>query len=413
MWRCRKKRSWRCCALTEVHGEPRSLYVHIPFCASKCFYCDFNSYVTPPAVRRAYVEQLNRELTLVRDEYFGVHNRPPLDTVFFGGGTPTMLDAAEWRLVAERIHELFELSSGAEWTVEANPGTAELNMLRQLCGLGVNRISFGVQTLSDMLLQAIGRQHTAADALRSLDTAARAGFTRVSLDVMLGLPDQTQADVADTLERAVDSGVRHVSAYSLKIEEHTPFAEWERRGWLQLPSEDAEADMYEWVRARLAQAGMRQYEISNFSAPGEEARHNLVYWRNEPYLAAGAGAHGYVAGRRYRNIRSLIGYGQRLSAGVRPLEEVVRVPATEAMEDTMMLGLRLAEGVSAGRFEARHGRTLGSVFGGIVDGLVQRGLLGVDGRRVWIPPAHYAVANEVFAEFVGALSDEGFPAVGS
>ncbi|MDA8119236.1 MAG: radical SAM family heme chaperone HemW [Gammaproteobacteria bacterium] len=381
-----------------------SLYIHIPFCASKCFYCDFNSYVTPPAVRQAYVEQLNRELTLVRDEYFGTHSRPVLDTVFFGGGTPTMLSVDEWRLVARRIHELFTLSATAEWTVEANPGTVGSELLRELRLHGVNRISFGVQTLNDMLLQAIGRLHTAADALRSIELASAAGFARINIDLMLGLPDQTQDDVADALECAIGAGVRHISAYSLKIEEHTPFAQWDRRGWLRFPSEDAEADMYEMVRARLGEAGLLQYEISNFAARGDEARHNLAYWRNDFYLAAGAGAHGYVNGERYRNVRPLPAYANRLAEGVRPVEEVVAVPEAEAMEDTMMLGLRLAQGVTQTRFRVRHGTAMHTIFGAIIERLEERGLLMDDGRRVWIPPARYTVANEVFAEFVGALT---------
>ena len=383
---------------------PRSLYVHIPFCASRCFYCDFNSFVAPDSVRAAYVEALARELALLRDEYFGAGARPPLDTVFFGGGTPTLLTAGEWDLLADRLDRLFAITGGAEWTVEANPGTVDGNSLRRLRALGVNRLSLGAQTLNDALLMAIGRLHAAEDVLRSVGAAQEAGFTRLNLDFMLGLPGQTTADVEASLEGALAAGVNHVSAYGLKVEEGTPFADWQRRGLLHLPDEELEADMYEWTRTALAAGGLAQYEISNFAAPGEPARHNLVYWENLPYLAAGAGAHGYAFGRRYENERSLAGYAAGLAAGRRPVARWLPVPESEAMENTMMLGLRLAEGVSHAHFERLHGASPRAVFRKELDRLEKAGLLRDDGRRIVIPAGRFAVANAVFAAFVGALT---------
>ncbi|MHB1626920.1 MAG: radical SAM family heme chaperone HemW [Bacilli bacterium] len=383
---------------------PRSLYVHIPFCASKCFYCDFNSYVTGDAARSAYVDDLTVELRLLRDAFFGAGEKPPLDTIFFGGGTPTLLSPAQWRTVALTIHELFDIAPHCEWTAEANPGTVDAELLDTLTALGVNRLSFGAQTLNETLLQAIGRIHGADDVMRSIDLAAARGFARINVDLMLGLPDQTLQDVSQSLSRLLAAGVAHVSAYGLKVEDGTPFAKWREAGQLRLPDEDAEVAMYETARDILAAHGCAQYEISNFARPGQEARHNLVYWSNLPYLAAGAGAHGYVQSRRYQNERSLTSYGQRVRGKERPVAEVQDVTAGTAMEDTMMLGLRLQRGVSYSHFQALHGMEMREVFGGAMDRLSQQGVLLQGAAEVRIPPAYYGVANEIFAAFIGVCS---------
>lgn len=383
---------------------PRSLYVHIPFCASRCYYCDFNSYVAGNAVRAAYVDDLTAELRLLRDSYFGHGERPSLDTVFFGGGTPTLLSSSQWRTVAGTIHELFDIATDCEWTAEANPGTVDAALLDTLIALGVNRLSFGAQTLNETLLQAIGRIHSADDVLRSIELAAAKGLTRISVDLMLGLPDQTLQDVSHTLSRVLASGVSHVSAYGLKVEEGTPFARWQDAGLLRLPDEDAEVAMYETARDILAAHGYAQYEISNFAQPGQEARHNLVYWSNLPYLAAGAGAHGYVRASRYQNERSLTSYGQRVRRGERPVAEEQTVTPEAAMEDTMMLGLRLKRGVADSYFRALHGVEMRAVFGNVIERLAKQGALLLDANGVRIPSAHYEVANEIFSAFIGVCS---------
>jgi len=387
-----------------LNRAPRSLYVHIPFCASKCYYCDFNSYVAGNAVRAAYVDDLTVELRLLRDTYFGHGERPPLDTVFFGGGTPTLLSSAQWRTVAASIHELFDIAPDCEWTAEANPGTVDAALLDTLIALGVNRLSFGAQTLNETLLQAIGRIHSADDVLRSIELAAAKGLARISVDLMLGLPDQTLQDVSHSLSRLLASGVSHVSAYGLKVEEGTPFAKWQDAGLLRLPDEDAEVAMYEAARDILAARGYAQYEISNFAQPGQEARHNLVYWSNLPYLAAGAGAHGYVRASRYQNERSLTSYGQRVRRGERPVAEVQTVTPEVAMEDTMMLGLRLERGVDNSYFRALHGVEMRAVFGNVIERLAKQGALLLDAKGVRIPSAHYEVANEIFSAFIGVCS---------
>ncbi len=387
-----------------VDRAPRSLYVHIPFCASKCFYCDFNSYVAGNAVRSAYVDDLTVELRLLRDAYFGAGERPCLDTVFFGGGTPTLLSSSQWRRAAQTIHELFDIAPDCEWTAEANPGTVDPALLETLLAIGVNRLSFGAQSLNETLLQTIGRIHGADDVARSIELAAAKGFARINVDLMLGLPDQTVQDVSDSLRGVLATGVTHVSAYGLKVEDGTPFARWQEAGLLRLPDEDAEVAMYETARDILASHGCAQYEISNFAQPGQEARHNLGYWRNLPYLAAGAGAHGYVRASRYQNERSLTSYGQRVRRGERPVAEVQSVATGAAMEDTMMLGLRLQQGVSYSHFRALHGVDMRDVFGNVLDRLSKQGVLLQGINEVRVPPAYFEVANEIFSAFIGVCS---------
>ncbi|WP_245926347.1 radical SAM family heme chaperone HemW [Sulfoacidibacillus thermotolerans] len=377
--------------------------MHIPFCSSKCFYCDFNSYVTTEAVRKAYVESLLNELTMVHNEYFGVGARPQLQTIFFGGGTPTLLTIDEFERIAKRLGELFVQTTETEWTIEANPASMSLKKAQALLHMGVNRISFGAQTFNETLLQVIGRLHDAADVEESVRIAHDVGFHRVNLDLMLGLPGQTLDDVDESVTRALQLGISHLSAYGLKVEENTPFAKWQKEGFLHLPKEELEVAMYEFVQTRLRASGFEQYEISNFALPGEEARHNLHYWKNKPYLAVGAGAHGYVHGLRYENERSLVKYEERIAQKVRPIAEAHVVSAEEAMEDTMMLGLRLQSGVSREEFRQLHGKELDDVFGPLIKSLCERGWLLQDHQRVWIPAQYNEVANEIFALFVGYL----------
>ncbi|SFU93761.1 radical SAM family heme chaperone HemW [Alicyclobacillus macrosporangiidus] len=383
---------------------PTSLYVHIPFCASRCHYCDFTTYVAPRPAMDAYVVALAEEFRLL-----GEAATAPLQTVFFGGGTPTLLSARQWEQVFAALHRCFRLAPGAEVTVEANPGTVDAEKLALLREAGVNRLSFGAQTFDERLLLAIGRLHDADTIRRSVVMAQDAGFTNLNLDLMFGLPDQTLNDVHESVREVVRLGVPHVSAYWLKVEPGTPFARWREQGLLSLPGEDLEADMYDLVLEELAAAGFCHYEVSNFARPGREARHNLVYWRNEPYWAAGVGAHGYAFGRRYENVRALQEYAARVRAGRRPWEVDHEVSAAEAAEDTLMLGLRLREGVSAERFWLRHGVRMEEAFAGVIDPLLAQGLLAWQEGRLRLTERAWQVANVVFERFVGALTEDEAP----
>lgn len=346
-----------------------------------------------------YVESLCRELSLLAPL------AGPLKTVFFGGGTPTMLSAEQLTRILAHLRTEFALETDVEVSSEANPGSMNEAKFTALREGGVNRISFGAQTFSNRLLMTIGRIHDRDAIIRSVAEAKSAGFSRINLDLMFGLPEQTLADVDESLDAALAMDVEHLSAYWLKVEEGTPFAAWDASGGLPIPGEDEEAEMYALVRKRLTAANYDHYEISNFAKPGGEARHNLVYWHNEPYLAAGAGAHGYFGGERYENIRNLAAYMSGVAENVRPIAEQHKVSKVESMEDTMMLGLRLAEGVSEAAFNARHGVALEEAFGDIVQRLIRRGMLtwtatpNAD-RILCLTQGAWPIANEVFSAFV-------------
>lgn len=374
---------------------PTSLYIHIPFCKSRCFYCDFTTFVAPEAAMHQYVDDLLREFEQIAPSAIA-----PLKTVFFGGGTPTLLSSELLTRVFEGLRQSFQLAPDVEITVEANPGTMSDAKYAALTESGVNRVSFGAQSFDPRLLMLIGRTHDVEDIIDNVQSAITAGIRRINLDLMFGLPEQTLADVGHALDAVLDLGVNHVSAYWLKVEQGTPFAQWAHRGLLPLPGEDVEADMYDLVRERLMANGLVHYEISNFARPGEEARHNLVYWRNEPYLAAGVGAHGYSEGVRYENVNNLRVYHERIHAGQRPIATTHQVDRAEAMEDTMMLGLRLQEGVSRRRFEERHGYAIQAVFPTTLPRLLARGLVEWRGDALCMTPRAWPIANAVFEEFV-------------
>jgi len=350
---------------------PRALYIHIPFCASKCPYCDFNSYVAEGQPVDRYLDALEREMELTARQF----PPAPLMSVFVGGGTPTILSPKQLRRLMEAVRRHFPLEREAEITVEANPGCTDPAKLEALREGGANRISFGAQSFDDGLLAAIGRDHTAGDVAASVREARRAGFGNISIDLMFGLPGQTLRQLADSVEKALELDLPHYSMYSLKIEENTPFYQLYRRGELRLPDEDTEADMYEHLRRRLTEAGYVHYEISNFARHGFESRHNLTYWRNEPYYGVGAGAHGYVKGVRHVNVRGVEAYIEAASRGL-PRRSESRVGAREAMEDFMMVGLRMLAGVRSADFAAQFGGLrLEDVFGGTLARLAEQGLL--------------------------------------
>ncbi|GLG00315.1 oxygen-independent coproporphyrinogen-III oxidase-like protein YqeR [Alicyclobacillus hesperidum subsp. aegles] len=383
----------------EAGAWPRSLYVHIPFCKSRCFYCDFNTYVAPERVMEDYVDGLAREWEMIAQE--GV---PPLRTVFFGGGTPTLLADPLLARMLQSLHAHFSLDEEAEVTFEANPDSITPEKLRVLREYGVNRISFGAQTFRDHLLMAIGRAHDSDAISAAVDAAFEAGFRHINIDLMFGLPEQTIEDVEDSLLRVLALPIDHVSAYWLKVEPGTPFAKWQELGQLPLPGEDEEADMYDLVRDTLTQNGFCHYEISNFAKPGAEARHNLVYWRNQPYLAAGAGAHGYVGGVRHENLRKIRDYLDAIALGRRPYAEETAISIAERMEDQVMLGLRLAEGVSAPRFQGRFGLSIEEAFGDVWRGLLAQGLVVEVEGGYRIPAGYWPVANAIFAKCIGAVT---------
>jgi oxygen-independent coproporphyrinogen-3 oxidase len=379
---------------------PYSLYFHVPFCKHRCAYCDFNTCAGQEEMIPAYVEALCREIEFVGSRLPSPFRSPTgvlregaggeVHTIFFGGGTPSLLSARQFEKILRTISDLFDLSD-LETSLEANPGTVSLNYLRDLRSLGFNRISFGVQSFHADELRQLERIHDPFDVLDAVDWARRSGFDNLNLDLIFGLPEQSLDRWSATVRRAVDLAPEHLSLYALTVEHGTPFGRWAERGLLPVPDADAAAEMYEWAGGFLSASGYEQYEISNWAKPGFQCKHNLQTWRNRPYLGFGAGAHGYAAGVRYSNVLRIKTYIERLHPDrlipnyLIPNSSFPRSPATcnlqpvnlrTQMQETMMLGLRLTrEGVSASDFRERFGRGLMDVFGREIDELLGLGLL--------------------------------------
>ena len=387
---------------------PEGLYVHIPFCATKCPYCDFNTYAGIEAMMAPYLAALRSEIEL----WGAVLGGPRLDTVFFGGGTPSYLPEGSLGMLLDTIRGSFMLADDAEVTAEANPDDLHADKLASLLEAGVNRLSIGVQSLDDGLLRVLGRRHSAREALDAFRAARGAGFDNVSIDLMYGLPDQTPEQWGATLDSALDLRPSHISMYCLTLEGGTPMERDAAAGRIPVPDSDLAADMYLAAEVRTVEAGLRHYEISNWAIPGRESRHNLVYWQNRPFLGVGPGAHSYLDGHRFHNIRSPREYIRRMGPGEPRPREAGRlfesVPVVEAAEpvdrrlemaETMMMGLRLDTGVDAAQFAARFGEPPAEAYGEIIDELQDDGLLETVAGSFVLTPRGRLLGNEVFSRF--------------
>jgi len=378
-------------------SQPLALYLHIPFCAARCHYCDFNTYAGLDSLFDRYAAALATEIMRAGAE----RGRPPVSSVFIGGGTPTVLPRNLLAQVMVACQDAFAIMKGAEITSEANPGTADASLFAALHGMGVNRLSMGVQSLDDAELRWLGRIHSTDEAVVAYHAARHAGFENINLDFMFGLPGQSIETWRRTLDRAIDLNPEHLSLYGLTVEHGTPLYNWVRRGLQAPPSEDRAADCYLLASDRLAAAGYEQYEISNWSRPGRQCRHNLIYWRHEPYLGFGAGAHSFAGDRRWWNVRPVPEYIQRVESGASPERDGESIGRSVAMGELMMLGLRLVqEGVTDSAFRSRFGVDIEAVFGDEIDRLVRRGLLERLPDRLRLTSGGRLLGNQVFAEFL-------------
>ena len=373
-----------------------SLYFHIPFCTHRCAYCDFNTYAGQEGLIPAYVDALCNEIEFVgnvsraergRSAGEGVVEAPfQVHTIFFGGGTPSLLSPEQFHSIFKSIRNNFTLTDDVEITIEANPGTVAYEDLLELRRLGINRISYGVQSANTEELRMLERAHNFFDVIEAVTSARKAGFDNLNLDLIYGLPEQTLSTWQTTVKRILDLHPEHISAYALTLEHGTPFGRWSAKGLLPLPDPDMAAEMYEWLSETLEGSGYVQYEISNWAIPNHACRHNLQYWRGLPYLAFGAGAHGYANGYRYSNVLRIKTYIERLNTYHGSLTtEFPLSPATvnqhkqflkDDMSDFMMTGLRLTqEGVSDEEFQARFGQSVRDVYGKEIDELSKLGLI--------------------------------------
>lgn len=387
-----------------------SIYVHIPFCVKKCKYCDFLSFSSAEAMRASYVDALCHEIS-----FYGNREREVV-SVYLGGGTPSILEGVQIERIMKEIREHFVLWEEAEITLEANPGTLNQEKLAAYRRAGINRLSLGLQSAHNRELEAIGRIHTWEQFLDNYREARKAGFTNISVDLMSALPDQTPEAYTDSLHQVAGLKPEHISAYSLIIEEGTPFYEEEDME-SRLPPEETEREMYYCTRKILEEYGYYRYEISNYSLPGKESRHNTGYWTGREYLGLGLGAASFYQGARYCNERNLERYqeiwqetdktfgtaqGQEkkpedISRRVRDYHMVTR---QEAMEEFMFLGLRMSRGISSLEFEKRFQQPLDRVYGKEIDRLEREGLIFRDKEYVKLTDNGIDVSNYALSRFL-------------
>lgn len=368
------------------------IYIHIPFCKSKCFYCDFNSFANKEEYIVPYFSALNNEISVWSEKL----NDRTFDTIYFGGGTPSFVETGLLCDVIERLKNDFNIANDCEITVECNPGTIGFESFLKLKSAGVNRLSIGLQSTDNYQLKALGRIHTVEDFATCFADARRAGFDNISLDLMYGLSDMNMAEWEQTLDKAIDFGAEHISVYALKIEEGTPFSKRK----LALPNDDLCADMYEKAVDTLRKAGYDRYEISNFARARMESRHNQKYWELDDFLGLGAGAYSCVEGVRFCNESDIVKYIERVSEkGLAVIDEEY-ISKDEQMSEFVFLGLRCEKGISITEFEERFGQELLDKFAEPIKKYINLGFLTLEGDRLHFLDKGFFVSNVILADFV-------------
>ncbi len=374
------------------------LYIHVPFCIKKCFYCDFTSYLLTFEAADAYLNALSGEIRMYGHTL--PHGLREVSSVYIGGGTPTCLPACEIRSVLEKIRSVFSLLPECEVTLEANPGTISQEGLQELAECGVNRLSLGIQSFQDSHLGILGRIHTAGEAVEAIHLARKAGFRNLSLDLIYGIPGQTLEEWLETLSRTVDLSPEHISAYGLQLEEGTPLKRSVEKGEYEKCPEELDLSMYQAAIDFLTDSGYDHYEVSNFARTGKQCAHNLVYWMNQPYLGLGPAAHSCLFGERFSNEPLLERYLDKVARGVLPVEHRSILGAGVEMSETMFLGLRLINGVNLNLFLRRYGFEANEIYRAQITGLIEKGLLEQINGFLRLSKKGLPVANRVFSEFV-------------
>jgi oxygen-independent coproporphyrinogen-3 oxidase len=378
--------------------EPLGLYLHIPFCSAICNYCNFNRGLFDAAQKARYVDALLAEIE--RAGRAGRAGRSAADTIYFGGGTPSLLDASEIGRIITACRGAFEVSPDLEVTLEANPETVDEARLAAFREAGANRLSFGVQSFREPELRRLSRLHGVDRAREALAEARRAGFDNVSLDLMMWLPGQSVEQWLESVDAAIERSPEHLSLYLLEVYPNSPLRdEMARARWSQAPDEDA-ATMYVTAMERLETAGYEQYEISNVARPGRQSRHNLKYWMDGEWMGFGCGAHGTVGGVRTKNVSGIEDYIERLAQGRSAAQETRRMDAAERLGDVLFMGLRLTRGLDLETVRMRYGVDVWERYRVDLTPFVEAGLLWHDAGRLALTRAGMLLANEVMAVFV-------------
>lgn len=371
------------------------LYLHMPFCVRKCAYCDFLSFPTDQETQNLYTRRLREDIDAMGKKYGDI----PVDTIFIGGGTPSVPDSALIVGIMEHVRKAFHVAEGAEISMEANPGTVTREKLTDYRRAGINRLSFGLQSANDRELKLLGRIHTWAEFLENFHLARECGFTNINIDLMSALPGQTRESWKDTLKRVTDLNPEHISAYSLIIEDGTPFGEkyGSEEGRKLLPDEDSEREMYHETKRFLKSCGYERYEISNYAKPGRECRHNIGYWTGVPYLGMGLGASSYMDGCRFAVNSDMKQYLEEKPGMFTDVEKLTK---KDMEEEFFYVGLRMTAGVSLPEFERRFGVSAKDVYPGLMEMFVEEKAAVFQGDRFVLTDYGLDVSNYIMAQFL-------------
>lgn len=371
------------------------IYIHIPYCESKCYYCDFNSGKATDQEKKEYVELLLKEIDLYSDKF-----DRKVHSIFIGGGTPSSIDSKYIVDILSKLHVSFDMSELKEITIECNPGTLNKEKIMDYIKAGINRVSLGLQTKEDDQLLKLGRIHKYADFLNSVKLLQEEGITNISVDLMIGLPNQTKTQILDTVDEINRLNLKHVSMYSLKLEEGTKFDEMYEDGSLILPSEDEEREMYHAGVEKLKEYAYNQYEISNFSKEGKESKHNLLYWEIDDYIALGIGSSGFVDNIRYVNHQNINEYRKSIDKSERPIESSEIIEASEQLYEAIILGLRLNKGVNVEILKEKTGLDMDLIYKEEIEKNLQSNLLIKEGLVYKLSKHGIDISNQVFVDFI-------------
>ncbi|MRG86650.1 radical SAM family heme chaperone HemW [Salinibacillus xinjiangensis] len=378
----------------------QSVYIHIPFCHEICHYCDFTKNYYNESQADQYLDALKKEMEL----YIGTEKKQ-VKTIYIGGGTPTSLSDAQFQRLLSIVNDYFDVGQATEFTIEANPGEFSSEKAKMLRNYGANRISLGVQVLDDEFLKMLNRNHQVRDVEETVAKLQANNLSNISMDFIYALPGQSIEHFERTLNSALAYQLPHYSAYALQIEPKTVFYMRYQKGKLSKPPEEDEAEMYELLVSKMEQNGLHHYEVSNFGKPGFESQHNLTYWDNEYYFGFGAGAHGYLQGKRIVNLRPINHYIERLKGNEKPILHEEIITKKEEIEEQMFLGLRKAEGVSKKLFKSKFQINMDVLYNDAIRELKQKKWLVEDDEFVKLTPEGMLFGNEVFSMF---LLDEDF-----
>lgn len=373
------------------------LYIHIPFCVEKCFYCDFNSYkIQNKNEKKEYIKNLKKEINLYKEEFKDKY----FDTIFLGGGTPSILEGEELEEIFNDIYKNFSILKDAEITIECNPGTLTKKKLQTMKKCGVNRLSIGLQTTQNKNLKYIGRIHTYEIFEKNYKEALEVGFENINIDLMYSLPNQSFDEYKESLDKVIKLSPTHISSYSLILEENTKLHKMYENKEFELNSDELDIKIYDYTIDKLKENGYNHYEISNYSKNNYECKHNIIYWKCENYLGLGAGASGYINNIRYKNVDSINDYNSLLKNNQKPIEEINKLTSKDKIEEAIIMNLRMTEGIDILEFNKKYDISFKEKYNNILEKLKYENLIIEKNNRVFFTRRGRQISNTVLIEFL-------------